>query len=439
MNSFQTVLALLCFAPLSLCLAQGSWKVLEDAPVASGRFDDVYFVTPDLGWIVSVQGTVYRTDDGGETWERQFFSPGAGFRSVGFADSLRGWIGALSGPDFLWQTTDGGTTWSAVPSIQGPAISGICGMCVVNDSVVYGAGRFSGPPRLIKTTDGGQRWTSLDLSTHAGTLVDCHFFTPDSGFVVGGSPTGQFPNRIKAVVLFTADGGATFETIKTTPNRPTGPQGEWCWKISFPTRQMGFVSIERVQFNVGAQHILKTTDGGLTWEEIEVGRAFRVQAIGMLTESLGWLGGEEETFATTDGGLTWQLTDFEWANLNRFRFFGDTLGYAVGRTVYKYARDTLATSVDPARPVPDGFALEQNYPNPFNRSTSIGYRLRVGGRVVLQVFNVSGQEVARLVDTEQTPGRYHLTFESSGLPSGVYYYRLRSRGRVETRKLILLR
>src|SRR3990172_830712 len=168
----------------SFGFSQGNWQVLENAPDTGSRLEDVFFITPGIGWAISLQGRVYKTTDGGANWILQFSSPGAGFRSIGFADSLHGWIGTLIGPPYLWQTSDGGKTWTGNLSITGPTVMGICGIWAASDSIIYGAGRYNGNPRLIKTIDKGANWVSFDMSAYANTLVDCYFFNPDTGFVV---------------------------------------------------------------------------------------------------------------------------------------------------------------------------------------------------------------------------------------------------------------
>ena len=89
--------------------------------------------------------------------------------------------------------------------------------------------------------------------------------------------------------------------------------------------------------------------------------------------------------------------------------------------------------------VPDYYALEQNYPNPFNQMTNIKYQITDKGKVSLRVYDVSGREVATLVNEELGAGTYQVRFDAGSLASGVYFYRLQSGDFVETRKLILLK
>jgi len=89
--------------------------------------------------------------------------------------------------------------------------------------------------------------------------------------------------------------------------------------------------------------------------------------------------------------------------------------------------------------LPDRFQLHQNYPNPFNPSTTIRYGLPTRSYVTLAVFNTLGQQVAQLVNEELESGYHEVTFDGSGLSSGVYFYRLRAGDFVETKRFLLLK
>ena len=88
---------------------------------------------------------------------------------------------------------------------------------------------------------------------------------------------------------------------------------------------------------------------------------------------------------------------------------------------------------------PDVFRLDQNYPNPFNPTTEIAYYLEEAGHVSLIVYNVLGQEVARLVDASLDEGAHYVTFDGSDLSSGVYLYRIHSGAFSATRHMLLMK
>jgi hypothetical protein len=84
-------------------------------------------------------------------------------------------------------------------------------------------------------------------------------------------------------------------------------------------------------------------------------------------------------------------------------------------------------------------ALEQNRPNPFVSQTTIGYHLASETNVTLKVYDVSGREVATLVDGVQAPGSKSVRLDAGALTSGVYFYRLQAGRFVETKELVVLR
>lgn len=88
---------------------------------------------------------------------------------------------------------------------------------------------------------------------------------------------------------------------------------------------------------------------------------------------------------------------------------------------------------------PKACILSQNYPNPFNPSTTIPYTLAESGPVVLKVYNALGMEVAKLVDGIQNAGVHQAPFLATGLESGVYTYELTVAGRIQSRKMVLVK
>ena len=84
----------------------------------------------------------------------------------------------------------------------------------------------------------------------------------------------------------------------------------------------------------------------------------------------------------------------------------------------------LSDVVETAIAVPKDFALSQNYPNPFNPSTKIDYQVPVDAKVIMEVYNITGQKVVELVNQQMSAGYYTVDFGASKLSSGVYIYRL---------------
>ncbi len=89
--------------------------------------------------------------------------------------------------------------------------------------------------------------------------------------------------------------------------------------------------------------------------------------------------------------------------------------------------------------VPAVYELSQNYPNPFNPSTTIRYSIPEAGYVTVKVFNLLGQEVATLVNTQQATGAYEVNFDASQLSSGIYFYSIEVNNFTATKKMILMK
>ncbi len=103
--------------------------------------------------------------------------------------------------------------------------------------------------------------------------------------------------------------------------------------------------------------------------------------------------------------------------------------------------ETLAGGTDVAASkagIPQRIQLNQNYPNPFNPITTIKYSLTKSDFVTIKVFNLAGQEIARLANhTFQSAGDHQITWSAEGFPSGIYFYSLQASEFSQTMKLIL--
>ena len=88
---------------------------------------------------------------------------------------------------------------------------------------------------------------------------------------------------------------------------------------------------------------------------------------------------------------------------------------------------------------PTSFELYQNYPNPFNSATKIKYNLPIRGFVNLNIYNLKGEKIRTLIDSDQNPGIHEIDFNASNHLSGIYLYRLQAGKYSNTKKMTIIK
>src|SRR5437868_2845238 len=111
---------------LNLYAQLPSWHVLPNAPYNNvGRHEDIYFINSTTGWVINLDGSLYKTINGGNSWDTVNHNVNLYLRSTGFFDSNTGIIGTLDSNHILFKTTNGGYNWTEITqSIQGTIPSG---------------------------------------------------------------------------------------------------------------------------------------------------------------------------------------------------------------------------------------------------------------------------------------------------------------------------
>ena len=119
------------------------------------------------------------------------------------------------------------------------------------------------------------------------------------------------------------------------------------------------------------------------------------------------------------------------------RIFADIIHF----TNVVLAKTETVTGIEAGndRFIPKNIELSQNYPNPFNPETVIKYSVPKASKVSLVVYNLLGEEVARLVDSHIASGQHRVTWNASDVSSGIYFYRLQAGNLTQTRKMLLLK
>ncbi len=377
--------------------------------------------------------------------------------------------GSLQG-DFM-KTIDGGSTWHVIPSFTDAILHSVY---FLDSDTGFVGGQFG---QILKTTDGGFSWMFSQTETNQ-VITDIDFVDNRTGFACG---TG-------GLFLKTIDGGTNWE------------------KIELPNNAFSFSSVDFIDAKIGfliGSPSFKTTDGGLTWQEMtfqysspsdifmidsQIGFVSRYNTeeggvyktvnggdtwtlyTGTISEPLSSIfftspdigyacggfysppnGPSSYIVKTTDGGNSWFEQDSEFgSNLLSIYFGSKSNGIAVSSSlIIGTDNEGGVTSVNEFDLLnPSDFELSQNYPNPFNPSTKIQYTIAKspllggdgrGGLVALKVYDILGREVTVLVNEQQKPGYYEVQFNASGLTSGIYFYKLQAGSYIQTKKMLLLR
>lgn len=139
--------------------------------------------------------------------------------------------------------------------------------------------------------------------------------------------------------------------------------------------------------------------------------------------------------------MGWELMTLKFTAIDTFTTltFANIVSSAYGPAIDNVRVDIITSVKQTANNIAQIFQLEQNFPNPFNPSTTISFDLPRASKVTLKIFDLEGHEVATLANEEMQAGRYSSKWDASGLPGGVYIYRLQTEAFTQTRKLLLLR
>ena len=199
------VLLIQCFTGNSFAQVKG-WDTCINSGLflpAYTRFDDIYFFNKDTGLVVSSYGEIFKTWDGGHNWQGKYMSSSGStyFRSIEFTNNCQyGIAGALDGTVF--RTQDRGETWtdiSPVISDTGAGIRRICGLAHWGNNTFYGVGWWGGlVARFYKSTNAGTSWTQLNLTTQGGVCT-LTFDPSDANILYAGAAPGFASLWVEAV------------------------------------------------------------------------------------------------------------------------------------------------------------------------------------------------------------------------------------------------
>jgi hypothetical protein len=383
----------------------GTWSVRKFPEF--GGFFGIKVIAPDNVWLYGTN-TVVQTTDLGQTFVDR--SEGVrdaqvNFKQIAFDKQNPQSVYLVGNSSVEWggkfsASIDGGQTW-ILRKIWGGANKefGPLGLAIV-DSTIYvtGGGYIPGYSKdrglIFASTDDGKTWREVARDTTAiNTTFHTRIVQIDSTMVVAWRTFWYFvPNRLP---LFST---AYLDSAKEVVI-PIGPQYQH-------------------------QHRVLATDPDgdpLTFSFLKAPDFLH------LDPDSGWV---TNTATLADQGkylVIIQVSDPEGATATL------TAIWTIGEPQSTAVEETEALGL------PTKFALRQNFPNPFNPETTIEYSLAEASGVRLSVLDLLGQELIVLVSERQLPGAYSVRFTAANLPSGVYFLRLASGGKVQTRRMLLLK
>jgi photosystem II stability/assembly factor-like uncharacterized protein len=280
----------------------------------------VYCIDVNTAWAVGPGGTILNTTDGGMNWIPQNSGlPDGSLYSIYFTDANVGWA---VGYDYssengqqgvILNTTDGGGSWSSQIIENTETLASVY---FVTSNTGWAVGWGDNPqgfgylPKILKTVDSGTTWVPQSAGEMSDRLTSVHFIDETTGWTVGTNGT----------ILNTSDGGANW--ITQTSNTRANLEA-----VSFADAQNGLAVGEG--FLDGK--IVRTTDGGATWTEQTVDKGLK--SVCFVNAQTGWTVGKSGiVLRSIDGGLTWENKAYATLETLFSTFFlSEQIGWAGGR------------------------------------------------------------------------------------------------------------
>jgi photosystem II stability/assembly factor-like uncharacterized protein len=265
----------------------------------TANLKSVFFIDENHGWTVGEDGRILSSIDGGTNWIEQNSLVYDDLHDVKFLDNNSGWT---VGYQTVLRTYDGGDNWIIKLQTVGQSFNSI--YMINNDTCLV-----IGTTDILKTTDGGTTWDNIyhfDASNFGlpGTISinNSCFINNNIGWVVGTRSWYVPPmGHQTGIILRTEDGGITWEVQNLPAN---AIPFSYLLGVDFTDQNNGWVS--------GASGlIIHSTDGGLTWEIQNSGTTKDIRSIKFLNNLKGWFVADFSIMKSYDGGYSWLLSPNE--------------------------------------------------------------------------------------------------------------------------------
>ncbi len=271
-----------------------NWEPLMP-DVTHVRFYDCYFVNETTGFVylnkyeIAQGGIIFKTEDSGITWNPVFENGKASDCKFAFYDEQIGMASCAISQyhHVILRTEDGGNAWTEVVYTSFPGNSNNA-LLYADQSTVLTLG---GNGVINKSTDDGLNWLPKKNAIFSNDIYKAQFVDTQNGYVLTKQEDGHSGVSLKK----TTDGGETWTLVYD--NYEMHRIG-----FCFLTAETGFLHIG----NADSLRLRKTENGGETWSDINTGFNFDARDIHFIDENNGIIIGKTVVIRTNDGGLTWE-------------------------------------------------------------------------------------------------------------------------------------
>ena len=378
------------------------------------RLNSVWFRSQQIGFIGGINEATLFTVNGGLNWTSRTVA-NQDFNSVAFKTPLLGLMAGTNGT--ISRTTDGGLVWNSVNSGTGENLNTVS---FGDSGIVYSAGTNG---IILKSTDNGLHFASLDSTKNLGSTTLKSSSVKGSSFAIFVGDAGK--------IIVTTNAGMTFQLQNSGTTRDLR-------SVFFLNNSTGYIAGK-------ANILLFTSNGGINWVSRNSGMNVDssddgLHSVFFLNTLNGFaVGAHGMIFRTTNAGLNWiSETSQTTKDLLSVYFVDENHGWTVGKEGTIRFRGSL-TGVNNNQEIANIYNLEQNYPNPFNPTTRIRFELPASDFVTLKIYDIIGNEVSTLVNSNLASGHYDYQFDASNLSSGIYFYSLKTSHFIETKKMTLVK
>ena len=419
------LLLIILFSKSAFLYLQSGWIPQQSGTTV--KLNKVFFINSQTGWVVGDSGKIIKTINGGINWVFKNSNVNQTLRSVYFLNETTGYavggnyIPLIHTPDnikIILKTTDGGNTWIVKYFSQG-FYNSLSDVAFVNEvfgfATSFGGNESKSTTSIFKTIDSGENWYEFGFES---SIISIQFTNQNMGYLASNYYSDVFGDSL--FIFKTSNSGSNWYKIYSLPKG-------MLYSSNFINNNTGWAAgLTRISgFN--RDLILKTTDGGLNWQNFALASFSTINAIYFASYDNGWYC-NSGIFKSIDGGESWinQVPSNGNDYYTSIIFIDNKTGWAVGNNgkILKTITGGV-TSINPSNGIiPDNFSLNQNYPNPFNPTTNINFSIPKSSFVTLKVYNVIGKEIADLINENLNAGVYSFDFNADGLATGVYLYKL---------------